>query len=256
MISFDSIIPGEAYTRPFLANKWKYQSFNALGRGIVTPTNTKFIILFITKIQQKVLTQYSDHFVGNTLHIEGETNHANDKRLINARGNGDNIHLFYREKHHSPFIYYGEIFLEKFEIKRDKPSEFIFETYKFKAIASNSLITENETHGYVGEKEGKRKVVIHYQYERSIKNRAKAIELHGTKCKVCGFDFNEIYGEDLARNYIEVHHVQSITEKVRVVNPEKDLIPLCSNCHSMVHRKRGEVISISKLKSFFNKNSN
>jgi len=48
------------------------------------------------------------------------------------------------------------------------------------------------------------------------------------------FDFEETYGE-LGKNFIEVHHVKllsSINQEV-VVNPETDLVCICSNCHRM-----------------------
>jgi predicted HNH restriction endonuclease len=67
---------------------------------------------------------------------------------------------------------------------------------------------------------------------------------------VCEFDFNAVYGADLARNFIEVHHTRSITEiDGGLVNPETDLIPLCSNCHSMAHRERGRIIPIEELRT-------
>jgi 5-methylcytosine-specific restriction enzyme A len=57
------------------------------------------------------------------------------------------------------------------------------------------------------------------------------------------------YGADLARDYIEVHHTRSIAEiDGGVVSPETDLAPLCSNCHSMVHRERGRVIALEELR--------
>lgn len=84
-------------------------------------------------------------------------------------------------------------------------------------------------------------------YERSRKNRAKAIEIHGTTCKICGFDFNEVYGADLAKDYIEIHYTQSITEVDGPVDPRTDLIPACSNCHSMLHRDLSAVLSASDL---------
>jgi 5-methylcytosine-specific restriction protein A len=90
----------------------------------------------------------------------------------------------------------------------------------------------------------------HIEYERGPKNRAAAIRIHGTKCKVCNFDFDEIFGEDHAKHYIEIHHTRSISEEVRIINPETDLAPLCSNCHSMAHRRKGYIFSVDELKAF------
>lgn len=61
-------------------------------------------------------------------------------------------------------------------------------------------------------------------------------------CKICGFDFEEKYGE-IGKRYIEVHHIIShtVTSKKfgeHEINPIKNLIPVCSNCHSIIHRSK------------------
>lgn len=73
-------------------------------------------------------------------------------------------------------------------------------------------------------------------YERNPKARMKCIKYHGLSCKVCGFDFYKIYGE-LGKNYIQVHHLKKISEiKQRyLVDPINDLVPVCANCHAMIH---------------------
>ncbi len=101
-----------------------------------------------------------------------------------------------------------------------------------------------------GNKEGR--VIEHYvtKYERNPKNRAAAIKIHGCHCAVCGFDFAKVYGE-LGKDFIEVHHIKplfSLTEEV-TINPETDLTCLCANCHRMIHKKRGSIISIEELKN-------
>lgn len=75
------------------------------------------------------------------------------------------------------------------------------------------------------------------RYERSRLNRAACLQLRGTKCLVCGFDFGEIYGA-LGEGFIHVHHVVPVSDigPDYVVNPASDLAPICPNCHNMVHR--------------------
>ncbi len=253
-VNLDKLILGEAYDRPYLANLWGFEDWHAISRGIVTPSNENKVIFFITKEKQHSLTQYEDYFDGELLHIDGENNHVNDDRIINSTHSGDLLYLFFREKHHSSFTYYGQIYLDDVERSSgDKPSKFVFKTSKNEAIATSSLLTEEITHGQVEEDfipdtEGKKRIIKHIAYERSPKNRAKAIEIHGTRCIVCGFDFNKSFGKELARDYIEIHHIKSITEKEGPINPETDLVPLCSNCHSMVHRNREIIIPIEELK--------
>lgn len=55
-------------------------------------------------------------------------------------------------------------------------------------------------------------------------------------CEVCGFDFEQIYG-DRGEGYIECHHVQPLHETGERETRISDLALLCSNCHRMIHRK-------------------
>jgi 5-methylcytosine-specific restriction protein A len=80
------------------------------------------------------------------------------------------------------------------------------------------------------------------QIKRSQAAKAECIRLKGCHCNICGFDFEKTYGE-LGKNYIEVHHITPIgqlstAEGYDGTDPQKDLIPLCSNCHSMIHRRK------------------
>ena len=74
-------------------------------------------------------------------------------------------------------------------------------------------------------------------YERSTKARKACLEHHGYDCVVCGFDFEEAYGE-IGRYYIHVHHVVPLASvgAEYIVDPLKDLVPVCPNCHAMIHR--------------------
>lgn len=57
-------------------------------------------------------------------------------------------------------------------------------------------------------------------------------------CQVCGFDFEEIYGE-LGKNFIEGHHTIAVSEmKQDHKTKVEDIAILCSNCHRMVHKRR------------------
>jgi 5-methylcytosine-specific restriction enzyme A len=80
--------------------------------------------------------------------------------------------------------------------------------------------------------------VLVNRYERDRSARAACIAHHGTTCTVCGFNFEQQYGP-LGRDFIHVHHVREITTlgPGYQVDPRTDLVPLCANCHAMVHRK-------------------
>ncbi len=126
LVSFEELEFGQSYERPFLAKLWGYQSFHALSKGVVTPVGTKYIIFFVTKEKQEALTQYNDYIDGNMLFWEGEEKHSSDKRVVEAAENGDEIHLFYREVHHTPFIYFGKVSLTDYQLRENAPSEFVF----------------------------------------------------------------------------------------------------------------------------------
>ena len=104
-VSFDNPIEGQKYECPHLAQLLGYRGFQAISRGVVTPANTKFIILFVTGKKQESLTQYNDYFERPYLHWQGEAKHFTDNRVINAQASGDEIHLFHRPVHHSLFTY-------------------------------------------------------------------------------------------------------------------------------------------------------
>jgi 5-methylcytosine-specific restriction enzyme A len=100
-----------------------------------------------------------------------------------------------------------------------------------------------------GEAEGAAQQVLVTRYERSHINRAACIEIHGIRCKVCGFDFAAVYGQ-IGEGFIEVHHIEPVSGILpgTIVDPAKDLAPVCPNCHAMLHRRKPPY-SIDELRS-------
>jgi putative restriction endonuclease len=126
IISFDSLTRGMRYSRPTLASLWNYRGYEALARGIVTPTGTRYVILFITQNKAEYQPQYRDRLVGDSLFMQGEDAHRSDYRMVNSKSNGDEIHLFYRDQHHEDFEYKGKVELVNHILKMAEPSEFEF----------------------------------------------------------------------------------------------------------------------------------
>lgn len=95
--------------------------------------------------------------------------------------------------------------------------------------------------------EGSAKSVYVNRYERDPKARAEAIKIHGSICSVCQFNFEEFYGE-LGAGFIHVHHVVPLSEigGAYHVDPNRDLVPVCPNCHAMLH-KRNPPYSVREL---------
>lgn len=89
------------------------------------------------------------------------------------------------------------------------------------------------------------------KHERNLNLRKRCIEIHGWRCMACGLDFKEKYGE-LGADFIEVHHLYPIsrTDRKHVVDPATELVTLCANCHAMIHRLKGEEMSVEKLQSY------
>ncbi len=106
--------------------------------------------------------------------------------------------------------------------------------------------------------EGVQTVVKTKVYKRSSKLRAEAIKYHTDKdgrikCKVCCFDFEEFYGKHGA-GFIEIHHQKPVfqfdgdDEEKTISHALENVIPVCSNCHRMIHRRRDNPLSFSEIK--------
>ena len=97
--------------------------------------------------------------------------------------------------------------------------------------------------------EGRRVAVLVERIERRPEARLECIAHFGAICAACGFDFEERYGS-IGRGFIHVHHHRLQLAKTsgrHKVNPTRDLIPLCPNCHAMVHSQR-QMLSVPQLK--------
>jgi 5-methylcytosine-specific restriction protein A len=151
---------------------------------------------------------------------------------------------------------------EKERIKQERKELKKKEKEKKQTVASTTTTQEKKGTARVkkikkqeldeNQREGAITQVSITRRERNYKLRDACINRYGYVCQCCGIDFEKIYGE-IGREYIEVHHLFPIsqTEGEHEVDPEKDLIPLCSNCHSMIHRLDGEEMTLDKLKSYY-----
>ena len=57
-------------------------------------------------------------------------------------------------------------------------------------------------------KGGKKQITVN-AYERNPQARAKCIEHHEINCQVCGFSFEQTYGE-IGKDYIHMHHIKPL----------------------------------------------
>ena len=86
--------------------------------------------------------------------------------------------------------------------------------------------------------EGTKQDIQSIRYERNHINRLLCLRKKGYNCTVCGMNFEDVYGI-IGRHFIEVHHTTpvSVMGEGYVLDIDRDLVPLCSNCHSMIHKK-------------------
>ncbi|AKQ44434.1 hypothetical protein TH63_00345 [Rufibacter radiotolerans] len=130
----------------------------------------------------------------------------------------------------------------------------------YQKVLSNTIVVEVDSPGFDSEvspegelesyQEGDPKKRYTTIYERNSALRQKAIEVHGTTCQACHFNFKEFYGE-IGEGYIHVHHLRPISDaKERIfVNPKTDLCVLCPNCHAIVHRTKHYTLSLEQVKA-------
>lgn len=87
-------------------------------------------------------------------------------------------------------------------------------------------------------------------YERSPQARKECLRHYGYECAICGMDFGKEFGEEFSE-VIEVHHLKplSLLKEEREIDPIRDLVPLCPNCHKMAHRKTGKPYTLDQLRN-------
>jgi putative restriction endonuclease len=184
LLDFSTLVVGNEYDRPYLANLWGYQTYNAISRGVITPRGENHVILFITKEKQVHLTQYEDRIEQDILFWEGEEKHGADNRISSRR---DTIHVFFREKHHSPFVYQGRAILVGFQLNTVKPSKFTFRLID-KLVTTQSIVEEVRASYQLSNTE--KEAIIKSRRGQGI-YRMNAIQLWKA-CSVTGFSKENI----------------------------------------------------------------
>jgi len=199
--------------------------------------------------------EYIDHWDGDYFIWEAKGNSTINQPLIKQLlDKNNNIHLFTRTDNKAPFIYEGKVVAGKFEATipvkitwiLSSDNEQIDEQYPPELSKLNKQYFEG----------GAIPVMVN-KFERNPEARRECIEHYGTKCMVCNFDFYETYGKR-GEGFIHVHHIVNLSDirKNYEVDPIKDLIPVCPNCHSMIHRYKKEVLTIEQVKEIYASNKN
>jgi 5-methylcytosine-specific restriction protein A len=188
--------------------------------GLIKKTNSLIKEDRITNILygniNLLLNPYKDKLMNKNIVLNQE-----NKLIFNPRLNGGIIESEYLNGLIKEW--------ENYVIKEKKYSKNIFENDYWEGGYKQSLVSSGE---------------------RSSKARNDCIKFYGYKCKCCQIDLTESYGP-FDRKFIHVHHSNflSFDKTKHKVDPIKDLIPLCPNCHSMLHIKfNGKFLTLEELK--------
>jgi putative restriction endonuclease len=91
-------------------------------------------------------------------------------------------------------------------------------------------------------------------YERDPKYRRQALAIHGLRCKACDVDMGERYGA-YAHGLIHVHHVVPVStySMPKKIDPGTELVPVCPNCHAVIHRRKDSTLTIADVRRLLKK---
>lgn len=112
--------------------------------------------------------------------------------------------------------------------------------------------------------EGIKSITQSAVYERSKQLRDAALAHYmkngGLNCTCCTFNFSDFYGAEIGADFIEMHHVKPIfmyagEDLVKTLKAAvKNLIPVCSNCHRMIHKRWNNPLSPQEVIDIVNAN--
>lgn len=145
-------------------------------------------------------------------------------------------------------------------------NEPVFEALKRLGFTSRQIDREIENdYSTVIIEEGALSKIPTNHRERSSKLRKIAIDEFKERndgrlaCDVCGFDFENTYGS-LGKDFIHIHHkspvhMMDIEGSAQSVSKAlKKLVPLCANCHAMIHREQDHLLSPEELRLVMGRN--
>ncbi len=70
--------------------------------------------------------------------------------------------------------------------------------------------------------------------EENFMWRIETMKYHGTNCALCGFDYISVFG-DAGKGRTQIHLKHDETGEAFHPSAEKDLMPVCANCHDILH---------------------
>jgi predicted HNH restriction endonuclease len=111
--------------------------------------------------------------------------------------------------------------------------------------------------------EGTKKLMETEVFKRSTKLREEAVKYYEKNgkinCIICNFNFDDFYGTKIGGKYIEIHHIKPIFQyqdedlNTSIKKALENVVPVCSNCHRMIHRNWRDPLEINFLKAHIKK---
>ena len=230
--------PGKIYKRKSLHKKYGGQSAS----GISTPSKHPFIFLF-TGASGKEFGYEDGWDNAGIFHYTGEGQVGNmqfikgNLAIRDHRKNGKELHLFEQLKD-GKVKYLTQMECVDYENRKGKDRVGNDREIIVFSLAPNGAVKQTVFDRAIY-KEGNEQTVTQTKKERNPLLRRDAIAKYGMTCMVCGFNFDKVYGKDIAKGYIEVHHEKMLSEikGEREVSVE-DVKVVCSNCHRIMHRTK------------------
>nr|WP_207736366.1 HNH endonuclease [Clostridium tyrobutyricum] len=142
-----------------------------------------------------------------------------------------------------------------------KENKILFNNeYIRKVITIPEEITEKQSQKL---KEGAKYRIIINAYERNPKAKKECIEYYKKLnngrviCQICGFDFESFYGKEV-EGRINVHHLKPLHEigEEYEIDAINDLIPVCPNCHLVIHSRESAYTPNEVKRMIKNRNLN
>jgi len=189
---------------------------------------------------------YDNHWEGERLVWHGKTqSHFGQSSIQNLLSGEYRVLIFYRSDDRAPFTFAGVGHaVPHWESEHPARIDWVFGSDE---LEGTPVFTDELIAG-AAYKEGHRTQVLVNRYERDRSARDECLRHHGARCCVCDIDFGERYGE-LGKGFIHVHHVVPLSAvgEDYSVDPVADLVPICPNCHAMIHR-RNPPLSVDELR--------
>lgn len=121
-----------------------------------------------------------------------------------------------------------------------------------KACSSNAhdIIIERTPGESDAPPDGAKTMITVNARERDPLLRSICLEHHGARCAACGVDMHVRYGS-LGKGFMEVHEIPPSEPHTpgREFDPRRDLVPVCPNCHTMLHRGRETPLTVQELRT-------